>query len=503
MRINKLTYRSLIIIVFILLNGGVLYGISQVLAFLNTGADRSQILHLDLTKEQYYTPEVTWESIENPGRPLEPFNQAKIEQDYLDAWYTRNVAFMNYDQTAIPDHYTSSARVKLYESLQENSNQQITVENTTLAHHLTLEMYNADGTLVVLTDRNVTSYQRVFKDKHLEFEGSSVSDYRVILLLEDGFWRIRHIEKLRVTQPTKVSPNNIISSNTIEGINYYPQETPWDTFGDNFDAATIRKDFEIIKDLQLNTIRIFIGYDDFGGATVSKEKLDKLQLLLDEASQTNLQVIVTLFDFYGDYSVIDWTRTQKHLITIVNAIKEHPAVYGWDLKNEPDLDFETRGASLVTAWAQQMLQSLRETDPNHPITIGWSSPETALTLEKEVDYVSFHYYKDIADLSKTYTELQQQTDKVIVLEEIGLSSYRGLWNPFGYSEKDQADFYTELLTIQKSNNIPYLSWTLYDFKEIPKEVAGRLPWRKNKQQYFGLINIDGEKDEAFKVIEDR
>lgn len=503
MRINKLTYRSLILIVFILLNGGILYGISQVLAFLNTGADRSEILHLDLIKEQYYTPEVTWESIENPGRPLEPFNQAKIEQDYLDAWYTRNVAFMNYDQTAIPDHYTSSARVKLYESLQENSNQQITVENTTLAHHLTLEMYSADGTLAVLTDRNVTSYQRVFKEDYLEYEGASVSDYRVILLLEDGFWRIRHIEKIGIAQPTKIPPKNTVSSNTIEGINYYPQETPWDTFGDNFDAAIIGQDFKIIKDLRLNTIRVFIGYDDFGGATVSKEKLDKLQLLLDEASQDNLQVIVTLFDFYGDYSVIDWTRTQKHLITIVHAIKEHPALYSWDLKNEPDLDFENRGTSLVTAWAQHMIQSLRETDPNHPITIGWSSPETALILEKEVDYISFHYYKDLADLSKTYTELQQQTDKTIVLEEIGLSSYRGLWNPFGYSEKDQTDFYTELVTVQKSNNIPYLSWTLYDFKEIPQQVAGRFPWRKNKQLYFGLITTDGEKEGAYQVIKER
>jgi len=503
MKINKLTYRSLIIIVFVSINAGILYGISQVLAFLNTGADRSQILHLDLTKEQYYTPEVIWESIENPGRPLEPFNQSKIEQDYLDAWYARNIAFMNYDQSLIPDHYTSNARIKLYESLQENSNKQIIVESTTLAHHLTLEMYSADGTLAVLTDRNVTSYQRVLKKGQLAYERASVSDYRIILLLEDGFWRIRHIEKIGISQPIKTRSKSTNHYNTIEGINYYPQDTPWNTFGNDFDAAIINQDFEIIKDLQLNTIRVFVGYDDFGGATVFQEKLDKLKSLLDEASKVNLQVIVTVFDFYGDYSVIDWTRTQKHLITIVNAIKEHPALYSWDIKNEPDLDFKTRGTSLVTAWVQHMIQSLRDTDPNHPITIGWSSPEVALTLEKEVDYISFHYYKDIADLSKVYTELQQQTDKNIVLEEIGLSSYRGLWNPFGYSEKDQMNFYTELLSTQKDNNISFLSWTLYDFKEIPQQVAGRYPWQKNKQLYFGLINTDGEKDKAYQVIKDR
>jgi len=364
-------------------------------------------------------------------------------------------------------------------------------------------MYSADGTLAVLTDRNVTSYQRVLKKGQLAYERASVSDYRIILLLEDGFWRIRHIEKIGISQPIKTRSKSTNHYNTIEGINYYPQDTPWNTFGNDFDAAIINQDFEIIKDLQLNTIRVFVGYDDFGGATVFQEKLDKLKSLLDEASKVNLQVIVTVFDFYGDYSVIDWTRTQKHLITIVNAIKEHPALYSWDIKNEPDLDFKTRGTSLVTAWVQHMIQSLRDTDPNHPITIGWSSPEVALTLEKEVDYISFHYYKDIADLSKVYTELQQQTDKNIVLEEIGLSSYRGLWNPFGYSEKDQMNFYTELLSTQKDNNISFLSWTLYDFKEIPQQVAGRYPWQKNKQLYFGLINTDGEKDKAYQVIKDR
>lgn len=34
-----------------------------------------------------------------------------------------------------------------------------------------------------------------------------------------------------------------------------------------------------------------------------------------------LKVIVTLFDFYGDYSVLDWTLNQRHAETIVAALK--------------------------------------------------------------------------------------------------------------------------------------------------------------------------------------
>ena len=45
-----------------------------------------------------------------------------------------------------------------------------------------------------------------------------------------------------------------------------------------------------------------------------------------------------------------------------------------------------------------------------------------------------------------------------------------------------------------------MSWTLYDFVEIPKEVVGRLPWRKRAQEHFGFINKNGETKPALKYI---
>ena len=93
-------------VAFLALFAGVLFSIGQLLAYLNTGADRSSMLHLDLERENYYVPQVVWESIENPGRPLEPANQAKIEQDYLDAWYVKNQALFTGDDVGIYDHYS-------------------------------------------------------------------------------------------------------------------------------------------------------------------------------------------------------------------------------------------------------------------------------------------------------------------------------------------------------------------------------------------------------------
>ena len=503
MKRNKTTYRIGILIGFILINAGVLFGISQVIAYLNTGADRSKMLHLDVTREDRYIPEVTWQSLDNPGRPMEEANRKKIEEDYLDAWLVKNTAFFTGNDAGIFDHYTASAREKVTALVNLNKEQNTYLETITLSHNLSLEFYSADGTLAVLTDRNVRGVERIFKDEQFLLERAFNDDYKIILLLEDGFWRIRHFEKIASNELEQSVTPVALNTSLLEGINYYPQKSPWDTFGDTFSNDTVAKDFKIIKDLKLNSVRIFVGYDDFGKARVSQNKLARLTTLLDEAEKAGLQVIITLFDFYGDYRIQDWTLTNAHLKKIVLACKDKPALLAWDLKNEPDLDFENRGEREVLSWLRQSIYYLKKIDPKHPITIGWSSPEKALLLENKVDIVSYHYYRDLEDLATAHATLTNATSKPVVLQEFGMSSYRGLWNPFGNSEKDQADYYTEFFKTQKRDSIHYLSWTLFDFGEIPSRVAGDLPWRKNKQACFGIIDTFGVKDDAYSIIKNR
>ena len=84
--------------------------------------------------------------------------------------------------------------------------------------------------------------------------------------------------------------------------------------------------------------------------------------------------------------------------------------------------------------------------------------------------------------------------------EFGVTSYDGFWKPFGSSEEKQANYYKEIQDIITKNKIPFLSWTLYDFEEVPNNVVGKLPWRVNPQKEFGFINIKGEKKPSFKYI---
>jgi hypothetical protein len=486
---------------YLLIIGVLLFLTSSLYSFLNTGADRSKMLHTEVKKIDQYLPKVNWKSDGNEGRTISEQNKTELKNDYLDAWYVKQIAYKTNMHVGIEDYYTKNARKNIYSILKYNKLNKISIDATTLKHNFDIEFYSEDGQLIVLKDNNVLEYKKIYKDEKLILESSEVSSYRSILLLEDGFWRIRHTVKETAKKFKDTSKKTTITTANIKGINYYPQATPWNMYGDAFDIDIIEKDFEIIKDAGLNTIRIFIPYVDFGKAAVLTDKIAKLQEVLDIALKKELKVVITLFDFYGNYEVLDWTLNHRHAEKIVITFKDHEAVLAWDIKNEPDLDFKSRGKKNVISWLNHMIVLIKSIDKKHPVTIGWSNTESAAILKDKVDVISFHYYEDIANFENDYLALKNKIkNKPIILQEFGLSSYGGLWRPFVSSEKNQANYYKEIQKILSKKSIPFMSWTLYDFDNIPKEVLGSLPWRTNPQKKFGFISNKGAKKLAFKYI---
>ena len=126
-----------------------------------------------------------------------------------------------------------------------------------------------------------------------------------------------------------------------------------------------------------------------------------------------------------------------------------------------------------------------------------------MTKEQKSDEDIEKVYKKLKskfDTIRKTTQISKIVNKPIVLGEYGLSSYRGIWNPLGNSEQNQAEYHKKVQGVFAKNNIPFISWTLYDFTEIPKEVVGRLPWRKNVQKQFGFIDKNGRKKPSFEYI---
>lgn len=510
---NKNIYRILLLLSFVAINLLLLFGLSNILGYLNSGAERTSMLHLEKETVNTYLPKVKWTSLENPGREMEQQTLSKIEKDYLFAWHIRNNALKTNNREGIADFYTDSSRVNLYKIIDYNAKQKTTIESTTIAHNPKLEFYSADGQLVIFTDKNVVKYQNIFKEEKLISSVKDTATYKVLMLLEDGFWRIRHIKRMDkeiVTASTTtaqpiytVSGKKILKNGkefTIQGVNYYPKNSPWDMYGEKFNTDTIAQDFDIIKNAGLNTIRIFVPYESFGKADVSADKLEKLNKTLDLAEDKQLAVVVTLFDFYGDYSLEDWTLTHRHAEKIVSEFKEHKAILAWDIKNEPDLDFKSRRNDTVLAWLENIIPLVKQWDTSHLVTIGWSNTDDATRLTELVDFVSYHYYNNIKHFAEKQDVLQGATKKPVVLQEFGISSYTGFWNWFGSDEEDQAEYHKKMQAVFKEKQLAYISWTLYDFADVPTAVVGKKPWVRNKQKEFGFIDVWGNKKPSFLYI---
>lgn len=506
-KLNKTLYRTLIIVTFVAINALVISGIGAAMVFLNTGADRTSMLHLEVPMDEVYRPEVAWTNIDNPGRSMEQQTLGEITNDYINAWHVRNIAFKKNDYYGIEDFYTDSARVRLYENIDLNIKNNNWYKRTTISHKPAIDFYSTDGTMVVFKDHNVVDYQEIYTGEELLYKERDTISYQVMMLLEDGFWRIRHLKEIEnAKDTTNLAKRNIAAKidkiKKLKGINYYPKDSPWDTFGKRFNDTVIDQDFQIIHAMGLNTVRIFIQYEDFGKSMVNYKKIALLKKVLDAAEKNKLDVLITLFDFYGDYDVSNWTLTHRHAEAIVNAVKDHPALLGWDIKNEPDLDFDSRGSLRVLGWLEQMIIQIKQLDKNHPVTIGWSTPEAAVELADAVDFVSYHYYSDVSEFKQAHDKLKSLVpNKPKVLQEYGMSSYKGFWNLYtGADEHGQFEYYKEMQKILQQESIPYLFWTLYDFQNVPKSVAGSLPWKTKKQHFFGCLDSLGNPKPAYRIL---
>ncbi|MFD2574383.1 cellulase family glycosylhydrolase [Spirosoma soli] len=487
--------------------------IGQFWVYVNSGARREEALNLTTVMLETHTPRVVWLPDDpETGRPMEDFTREQLVGDYVRAWYQWQLSYLAGKPVGMKEYFTTDALPKATSAVTEITQQGHRLHQTDVEHNLQLHFYSADGQIVSFTDHHLLIKQRLFRTDTQEkiYTDQSVADYQVVMLLDDGFWRIKHIVRqpaasMRIPKPTptdqasfvQMAKNGFVVNGKPffpAGVNYYPQRSPWSLFWKQFDANVINADFQRIRELKLNTVRVFVNFHDFGKGQVPPERLNQLESVLDLANQHGLTVLVTLFDFVGDYRLLNLTATDRQLEQILTRFNKHPALLAWDVKNEPDLDFKHHDPDDVREWLDWIVTRARQFDPNHLITIGWAYPENAHLMAKQVDFVSFHSYRSLEELATGITDLQQKVpQKTLLLEEFGQPTYRGVWAPFGKSEDDQKQYVGQVRDILKQHkNIPYLVWTLYDFTDVPADVVGSKPWQREPQKHFGILRADGQ-----------
>ena len=180
MKQNRNAYRFFLIASFIAINALILFGIGSVLSFLNTGADKSSMLHLEREAYEVYLPKVIWTDTVGDGREISKQVLGEIERDYKRAWYVRNIAYRENNVFGLNNHYTDSSLIKFKKIIDINKEKDITINTTTITHFPDLEFYSADGQLVVFRDNNIQRHQQIVVKDSLLIQTRDTENYRVV-----------------------------------------------------------------------------------------------------------------------------------------------------------------------------------------------------------------------------------------------------------------------------------------------------------------------------------
>lgn len=192
------------------------------------------------------------------------------------------------------------------------------------------------------------------------------------------------------------------------GVNYWPRRKAMYWWSD-FDAGEVREEFDVIRDIGMTVVRLFLLWDDFQPTpdAVAADCLRDLETVADIAAERGLGLDVTFFT--GHMSGPNWAprwllndepmnprvrqlvsrgqvvntgygnpysdpiarRAERlQLREVVGALKGHPGVWLWNLGNEPDLFAWPPTAEAGRAWVREMSQLIKSIDPTTPVTCG-------------------------------------------------------------------------------------------------------------------------------------
>lgn len=191
------------------------------------------------------------------------------------------------------------------------------------------------------------------------------------------------------------------------GVNYWPRRKAMRMWSD-FDRAEIREEFSLIAELGLHVVRIFLLWDDWQPRAdqVPSARLDDLVAVADIADDLGLGLDVTFFTGHmsgpnwvpgwlvggderpGDLFVVTSGRyiddgyrnpftdpialaAERLLLgEVVRVMAQHPAIWMWNLGNEPDLFGRPANHETGRDWVRAMAEVVRRYDDSHPVTCG-------------------------------------------------------------------------------------------------------------------------------------
>ena len=186
----------------------------------------------------------------------------------------------------------------------------------------------------------------------------------------------------------------------------------WETYTQVY---TAEEDLRYVRDLGLNSVRVPVHYQLFGGSEdelASSEAIRELDRLVATAERLGLLVILDLHSAPGGQNP-DWHcdnatgepafwRNEAHQTQVVELwtrvarhFRDSPVIGGYDVINEPCY-FDDELDTVLVAFYERCIRAIREVDPEHVVFLEGNTYARDFSMfERNLDdqtAYSFHYY---------------------------------------------------------------------------------------------------------------
>ncbi len=477
---------------------------SSLIVYFKSGAEQDQPR---LLRSQYVIddlPEVKWTESKEQDVWTD-FIRDEVAKSYLQSWKVLNQAHWTLDWSKMDRFFDEALIEKLKESARVEAQ---SLKRVCLQHNLSLKHLSLDLTVAVFEDLAVPLIQELVLPDGSLVSSTVYLDLQVKMVLQDGQWKVYNWhtldQKLDVSKSAKdtLFYNNLNLVSQIKGVNYYPQKTPWRDFWTHYDDNVIEKDLARVKELGFNTVRIFLPILDFGRNKIDLSKVKDLDHFMNTALTHDLMVVPTLFDFPIGFDLWHYPSYYRQLYFFTERYKDHTALLAWNLKNEPDIDFLYHDRESVISWLKTFIHHYHQLNNTHPLTIGWANIENTKFFADDLDYLSFHHYRDVDEIGE-YMEILEPYNRKIVIEEFGFPSGNNPVRLFMNTEAKQSAHINKVVQLAKNHNLGWMVWTLYDYDQAPRSVFGWKPWIRKDQKHFGLLNKNGNPKKAMLNLSDQ
>ncbi|MDB5296671.1 MAG: hypothetical protein JWO31_2654 [Phycisphaerales bacterium] len=358
------------------------------------------------------------------------------------------------------------------------------------------------------------------------------------------------------------------------GINYWPRKKSVYWWAD-FDPGEVRAEFAQIADLGLTHVRFFLLWESFQPTptTVDATALRDLRTVCDIAADLALKLQPTFFT--GHMSGPNWappwlvdpktprrpderqlcslgnaagypnsiynTYTEPFVVaaedlllsTVCGALRDHPAVWGYSLGNEPDLFCKPPTADVGRRWVRDRVRTMKAADPHKLALIGVHTASVDSDCGLRVDHVAaetdvsvmhgYSIYHPFArrPLDPDYVPFvcaltAALAGRPVLFEEFGVNTHwpdrPSFWQQipnhdgttrkvFFASEDDAAEYYQGVLTrLVKVGAFGAFAWCFPDYDPAiwNKPPCDFQPF----ERFFGLWRADGSLKPMGQVVKD-